>query len=73
MTAAAGAALDLSPSVLDIDAAAVAHGIARTMRDQVFHQLRRRGVVVGLSGGIDSSVVAAWPRGRSVPSGLSAC
>jgi NAD+ synthase len=58
MTAAAGAALDLSPSVLDIDAAAVAHGIARTMRDQVFHQLRRRGVVVGLSGGIDSSVVA---------------
>jgi len=54
----AGAALDLSPSVLDIDAAAVAHHIARTLRDQVFHRLRRRGVVVGLSGGLDSSVVA---------------
>jgi NAD+ synthase len=54
----AGAALELSPSVLDIDAAAVAEGIANGMRDQVFHQLRRRGVVVGLSGGIDSSVVA---------------
>jgi NAD+ synthase len=54
----AGAALDLSPSVLDIDAAAVAHHIGRTLRDQVVHRLRRRGVVVGLSGGIDSSVVA---------------
>jgi len=54
----AGAALDLSPSVLDIDAAAVAHHVATTLRDQVFHRLRRRGVVVGLSGGIDSSVVA---------------
>jgi NAD+ synthase len=29
------------------------------MRDIVFQRLRRRGVVVGLSGGIDSSVVAA--------------
>ena len=54
----AGAALDLSPSVLDIDAAAVAHHVATTLRDQVFHRLRRRGVVVGLSGGLDSSVVA---------------
>jgi NAD+ synthase len=54
----AGATLDLSPSVLDIDAAAVAHHVATTLRDQVFHRLRRRGVVVGLSGGIDSSVVA---------------
>jgi NAD+ synthase len=58
VTSAAGAALDLSPSVLDIDAAAVAHHVATTLRDQVFHRLRRRGVVVGLSGGIDSSVVA---------------
>jgi NAD+ synthase len=54
----AAVAPDLSPSVLDIDAAAVAHHIAMTLRDQVFHRLRRRGVVVGLSGGIDSSVVA---------------
>jgi NAD+ synthase len=54
----AGVAADLSPSVLDIDAAAVAHHIAMTLRDHVFHRLRRRGVVVGLSGGIDSSVVA---------------
>jgi len=55
---AAEAAPALSPAVLDIDAAAVTESIATAMRDQVFHQLRRRGVVVGLSGGIDSSVVA---------------
>lgn len=33
--------------------------IAATIRTQVLGTLRRRGVVVGLSGGIDSSVVAA--------------
>lgn len=33
--------------------------ITAAIRDQVLHQLRRRGVVVGLSGGIDSTVTAA--------------
>ena len=33
--------------------------IAGQLREQVMGQLRRRGAVVGLSGGIDSSVVAA--------------
>jgi NAD+ synthase len=33
--------------------------IAAVVREQVFRRLRRRGAVVGLSGGIDSSVTAA--------------
>jgi len=45
--------------VLDIDAAEVAAHAERTIREQVLGTLRRRGAVVGLSGGIDSSVVAA--------------
>ncbi len=45
--------------VLRIDAAAEIDRIAEAARDQVLRQLRRRGIVVGLSGGIDSSVVAA--------------
>jgi NAD+ synthase len=49
----------LSPSVLTIDAAAAARRIETSMRDAVSRRLRRRGIVVGLSGGIDSSVVAA--------------
>ena len=48
-----------SRAVLDIDAAAVAHAIEAAIREQVLGTLRRRGAVVGLSGGIDSSVVAA--------------
>ena len=49
----------LSPDVLRIDAGAEAARIATAIRNQVSEILRRRGVVVGLSGGIDSSVVAA--------------
>jgi NAD+ synthase len=48
-----------SAHALDIDPAEVADEIAVTVRDQVLKRLRRRGVVVGLSGGVDSSVVAA--------------
>ena len=48
-----------SPKVLDIDAAAVTREIAEAIREIVFHRLRRRGAVVGLSGGVDSSVTAA--------------
>ncbi len=45
--------------VLRIDEAKVAEEIRATIREQVMGQLRRRGAVVGLSGGVDSSVVAA--------------
>jgi NAD+ synthase len=45
--------------VLTLDAAAEVDRIASTLREQVLGQLRRRGAVVGISGGIDSSVVAA--------------
>jgi NAD+ synthase len=48
-----------SKNVLDVDAAAVTDAIAGSIRAQVMGTLRRRGAVVGLSGGIDSSVVAA--------------
>src|SRR3954468_7319778 len=48
-----------SKEVLAIDAPAVAASVAESVRQQVMGTLRRRGAVVGLSGGIDSSVVAA--------------
>ena len=48
-----------SASVLTLDAAKETERIAAATRKQVLSILRRRGVVVGLSGGVDSSVVAA--------------
>jgi NAD+ synthase len=48
-----------SASVLKIDAAAVSAGIENEIRDIILRRLKRKGVVVALSGGIDSSVVAA--------------
>jgi NAD+ synthase len=45
--------------VLTIDAGSEAERISALLRHIVLGDLRRRGVVVGLSGGIDSSVVAA--------------
>ncbi len=42
-----------------LDARVEVDRIIEALRQQVFGTLRRRGVVVGLSGGIDSSVVAA--------------
>ncbi len=48
-----------SRRVLAIDAQAEADVIATTLRQQVQGQLGRRGLVVALSGGVDSSVVAA--------------
>ena len=47
------------PLSLAIDAAAEAERIAGSLRAQVLKRLRRKGLVVGLSGGVDSSVVAA--------------
>jgi NAD+ synthase len=47
------------PMALSVDAPAEIHRIANAMRVQVLKHLRKRGVVLGLSGGIDSTVVAA--------------
>ncbi len=44
---------------LDIDPSALCEQIGATLCAQVLGHLRRKGVVVGLSGGVDSSVVAA--------------
>lgn len=46
-------------NVLKIDAAAEAARIARGIFDIVSKQIRKRGVVIAMSGGIDSSVCAA--------------
>jgi NAD+ synthase len=48
-----------SKDVLRMDAAAVAAQIEQALKSQVLTTLRRRGIVVGLSGGIDSSVVTS--------------
>jgi NAD+ synthase len=48
-----------SADVLDLDYADAAAEIEAGIRSVVREQFRRRGAVVGLSGGIDSSVVAA--------------
>jgi NAD+ synthase len=45
--------------VLQIDEAAETERVAAAIRAQVLGTLRRRGAVVGMSGGIDSSVVAS--------------
>ncbi|MFV2064146.1 MAG: NAD(+) synthase, partial [Chloroflexota bacterium] len=48
-----------SRDALRIDAPQVVEGIETAIRAEVFRDLRRRGAVVGVSGGVDSSVVAA--------------
>jgi NAD+ synthase len=48
-----------SSTVLDLDPQAETGRIVDVIRAQVVITLRRRGAVVGLSGGVDSSVVAA--------------
>ena len=45
--------------ILALDAQAEIERIAQSLRAQVLGEFRRRGAVLGLSGGIDSSVVAA--------------
>ncbi len=49
----------LSPAVLNLDPAAETDRIVDSLRNQFSNTLRKRGAVVGLSGGVDSSVVAA--------------
>jgi NAD+ synthase len=46
-------------NILTLDPHAEVERITVTLREQVLGQLRRRGAVVGISGGIDSSVVTA--------------
>lgn len=46
----------VDPSVLALDAGAACDEIERFIRDAVGARLRKRGVVLGVSGGIDSSV-----------------
>lgn len=53
------AQLAFSPDALNINAEETAASIARSIKDMVSHCLRRKGAVVALSGGIDSSVTAA--------------
>jgi NAD+ synthase len=50
--------MTFSTNVLAIDGVAVAAEIERAIKGQVMGASRRRGVVVGVSGGVDSSVVA---------------
>lgn len=53
------ATVRFSTDVLRLDSAEEVSRIRQAIRNQVLRTLRRRGAVVGLSGGIDSSVTAA--------------
>lgn len=49
----------IGPDALKIDPAAVVAAITGKLKEQVLGTLRRKGAVLGLSGGVDSSVCAA--------------
>ena len=49
----------VTPAVLEIDCGKVAEEIRQGLQDAVFKQLKKKGAVIGVSGGIDSSVTAA--------------
>jgi NAD+ synthase len=52
-------AVAFSAQALRLDAAAATDHMTAAIREQVLRRLRKRGVVLGLSGGVDSSVTAA--------------
>jgi NAD+ synthase len=51
--------IPFSADSLRIDPASVAETVCRAIEEQVMARLQRRGAVVGLSGGVDSAVVAS--------------
>lgn len=51
--------MNFSKDVLTVDAQKVCEKICEFIKDQVFIEFKKEGVVVGISGGIDSSVVSA--------------
>lgn len=51
--------MEFNKDVLTINCAAESQRIERFIREQVFQTFRRKGIVIGISGGIDSAVVAA--------------
>src|SRR5512138_1286648 len=53
------ASAPFSSTALNLDATMEIERVAAALRAQVLKQLRRKGLVLGLSGGVDSSVVAA--------------
>lgn len=59
-----------SPETLRIDAAAETQRIVEALRRQLREDLRKRGLVLGLSGGIDSSVCAALAARAVGPKGV---
>ena len=50
---------DLSSTRLELDAESEIQRISQNLREDIHHSLRRRGAIVGLSGGVDSAVVLA--------------
>ena len=52
-------AMEFSKDVLRIDPAATAEAIEEALREQVLVNLRRKGAVVAVSGGVDSAVAVA--------------
>ena len=65
-------AAKMSADVLELDTAAEIERISSTIREQVGRKLRRRGAVLGVSGGIDSSVCLALCAKAFGPQGVLA-
>jgi NAD+ synthase len=51
--------MGFNKDILTFDAAAVTEQLVTRLRQDIHHTLRRRGAVVGISGGVDSAVVLA--------------
>ncbi|HSG27210.1 MAG TPA: NAD(+) synthase, partial [Candidatus Krumholzibacterium sp.] len=51
--------MEFNRDILDFDPAALTDQLVAFIRDQVQNNFHRKGIVIGLSGGIDSAVCAA--------------